>query len=59
MTIHSWNGGWINRYLVMSPIEVRARLKEVKAFVRNTKCVYRGVPYEARIVVSEYFDKKI
>ena len=43
----------------MSPIEVRARLKEVKAYVRKTKCVYRGVPYEARIVVSEYFDKKI
>ena len=42
----------------MSPIAVRARLKKVKAFVRNTKCVYRGVPYEARIVVSEYFDKK-
>ena len=43
----------------MSPIEVRARLKEVKAFIRNTKCVYRGVPYQAKILVSEYFDKKI
>ena len=43
----------------MSPIEVRARLKDVKAFVRHTKCVYRGVPYEAKIVVPEYSDKKI
>lgn len=43
----------------MSPIEVRARVKEVKAYVRQTKCVYRGVPYQAKILVSEYFDKKI
>ena len=39
LTIHSWNGDGCNRYLVMSPNKVRARLKEVKAIVRNTKCI--------------------
>ncbi len=43
----------------MSSIEVRARLKEVKAYVQEQKCVYRGVPYTARVVMPEYFDKKI
>lgn len=59
MIIHSWNGEWIQQVLVMSPIEVRARIKEVKALVRESKCIYRGVPYTAKVLVPEYFGKKI